>query len=256
MTLDLSQMHSLWDQAVQDKKSPTTLPPINFNEIVSSVFAAGPFYYYILDFYDFSITHISPEFQKIHGISPENIRTIDDVLALTHPDDMDFVAKAEETAIAFVSQLGVEKFTQYKVSYNFRYTTSSGNYELFNHQALILTIDEKGNFIKSINIHTNINHLTKRNNHKISFIGLAGLPSFLNIDVYPKEEKYNEKALRHNNFSKREIEIMKMIADGIETKIIADKLFISLETVKSHRKNMLRKTGCTNSTELVARGVS
>ncbi len=254
--MDLTQMHNVWEKAVLEKKDRTGLPSINFDEIVSSVFTVGPFYYFLIDFYDFSISHISSGFEEIHGIDPDTIHTIDDILNLTHPDDMGFVAKAEERVIAFLNQLGQEKFTKYKACYNFRCITKTGNYELFNHQALVLTLDEKGNFIKSINIITNINHLTKRNNLKFSIIGLSGLPSYLNMDVYPADHDQNEKALKENNFSKREIEIMKMIADGVASKNIAAKLFISLETVKSHRKNILIKSGCKNATELIARSIS
>jgi len=46
--------------------------------------------------------------------------------------------------------------------------------------------------------------------------------------------------------SKREIEIIKLIAEEMTTNEIAEKLFISLHTVESHRKNILRKTNCRN----------
>ena len=51
--------------------------------------------------------------------------------------------------------------------------------------------------------------------------------------------------------TKREIEILKYIADGKTSKLIWRALFISKQTVDKHRKNMLKKTGATNSMELV-----
>jgi DNA-binding CsgD family transcriptional regulator len=57
-------------------------------------------------------------------------------------------------------------------------------------------------------------------------------------------------------FSKREIEIIRLISEGYETKEIMEQLFISEDTVKTHRKNILRKSGCKNSAELVARSLS
>lgn len=47
----------------------------------------------------------------------------------------------------------------------------------------------------------------------------------------------------HNQLTNREIEILKLIVQGRLNKEIADKLNISLNTVLSHRKNIISKTG-------------
>ena len=51
--------------------------------------------------------------------------------------------------------------------------------------------------------------------------------------------------------TKREIEIIKLIAAEYTTQEIADELFISLHTVESHRKNILRKTNVRNLAGLI-----
>jgi len=51
--------------------------------------------------------------------------------------------------------------------------------------------------------------------------------------------------------SKREIEVLCLIANGLTNNQIADKLFISQLTVDSHRKNLLLKTGSKNSAALI-----
>jgi DNA-binding CsgD family transcriptional regulator len=55
----------------------------------------------------------------------------------------------------------------------------------------------------------------------------------------------------HHKLSVREIEVLGLIMLGYTNKDIADKLFISFETVKSHRKNILMKTGAKNTAALV-----
>lgn len=52
--------------------------------------------------------------------------------------------------------------------------------------------------------------------------------------------------------SKREIEILKYIADGWNSKQISEKLFLSPHTINTHRKNMLRKTNSSNTADLLA----
>lgn len=51
--------------------------------------------------------------------------------------------------------------------------------------------------------------------------------------------------------SKRELEILKYISNGFASKQIADKLFLSINTVNQHRKNMLHKSSSLNSAELI-----
>ena len=51
--------------------------------------------------------------------------------------------------------------------------------------------------------------------------------------------------------TKREQEVLAFIAEGWSTKQIAGKLFISINTVANHRRNMLRKTGARSSAEMV-----
>lgn len=43
--------------------------------------------------------------------------------------------------------------------------------------------------------------------------------------------------------SKRELEIIKLIASGLSSKEIAQKIFMSVATVNTHRHNITRKTG-------------
>ncbi len=52
--------------------------------------------------------------------------------------------------------------------------------------------------------------------------------------------------------SPRELEVLKLIADGLVNKEIADKLFISVTTVDSHRKNLLLKFNVSNTAALIS----
>jgi DNA-binding CsgD family transcriptional regulator len=250
MKPEINKMLQVWDRLQSEIGKPAALPTISFDEIISSVFAAGPFYFYLIDFADMGISKLSSSFADIHGVPAERIKNVQDILALIHPEDMEFVSKAEEKAHLFVYQQGVEKVTRYKVSYNFRFKTGDGSYRLFNHQSLILSVDEHNNLIRSINIHTDIGHLTQKNNYKWSAIGLMGEPSYLNMEVW---DENNTPAML---FSKRELEVLRMIAAGYKTKTIAEKLCITVDTVKAHRKHLLEKSGCANMAELSAKSIS
>jgi DNA-binding NarL/FixJ family response regulator len=53
------------------------------------------------------------------------------------------------------------------------------------------------------------------------------------------------------NISDREMEIIKLIAEGYSNKEVADKLFLSTHTVTTHRKNIMNKLGVNNTAGLV-----
>ena len=51
--------------------------------------------------------------------------------------------------------------------------------------------------------------------------------------------------------TRREKEVLKLIADGLTNTDIADRLFLSTSTVVTHRKNLLLKIGAHNSAGMV-----
>jgi DNA-binding CsgD family transcriptional regulator len=56
--------------------------------------------------------------------------------------------------------------------------------------------------------------------------------------------------------TEREREILKCITDGKSNKEISDCLFVSVETVKSHVKNIYRKLNVKNRVEAAIKGRS
>lgn len=58
-------------------------------------------------------------------------------------------------------------------------------------------------------------------------------------------------ALNDETLSAREQEILVAVCQGLSNQEIADRLFISKRTVDKHRANILEKTGCRNTANLV-----
>lgn len=65
-----------------------------------------------------------------------------------------------------------------------------------------------------------------------------------------------EQMERYQPLSDREHEILKLIAEGLMTKDIADRLFVSPNTIEFHRKRIMRKLGVTNMAQLVKEGIA
>ena len=60
----------------------------------------------------------------------------------------------------------------------------------------------------------------------------------------------NKNAIKYDEtkdlFSERELQIIKMICKEDKSKEIADKLFINVRTVETHRKNVMERCGAKN----------
>ena len=65
------------------------------------------------------------------------------------------------------------------------------------------------------------------------------------------EEEMNTSMLQELRISTREKEIIKLIAQGLINKEIADRLFISTHTVNTHRKNIMAKLSINNTAGIV-----
>jgi DNA-binding NarL/FixJ family response regulator len=64
-----------------------------------------------------------------------------------------------------------------------------------------------------------------------------------------KAEKQRQE-ISARDLSKREIQIIKMIAEGLSTDDMSDQLNLSTHTISSHRKNIYRKTGFKNPVDV------
>ncbi|MEQ9468283.1 MAG: response regulator transcription factor [Ekhidna sp.] len=63
--------------------------------------------------------------------------------------------------------------------------------------------------------------------------------------------KPKERLTLEAELSEREKEVLVLIANEYSNQEIADKLFISIRTVETHKRNLLEKTGCKNVAGLV-----
>jgi DNA-binding NarL/FixJ family response regulator len=70
------------------------------------------------------------------------------------------------------------------------------------------------------------------------------------------QQEVDEKALRTSGLSGRELEVLRLMASGKSNQEIADQLFISLPTVKSHSSSLFGKLDVKRRTEAVHKAKS
>ena len=94
-------------------------------------------------------------------------------------------------------------------------------------------------------------YLTKSVNEMELFDAIT---SVISGNIYICEEiksKQENSKMDKLTLSTREIEVLRLLINGLTTKQIANALFISSHTVESHRKNLLKKTATKNTPELI-----
>jgi DNA-binding CsgD family transcriptional regulator len=61
----------------------------------------------------------------------------------------------------------------------------------------------------------------------------------------------NEEEVRRLNLSKRELEVLQLMADGLSNQEIAERLFVSLNTIKTHSAQIFEKMEVKRRTQAV-----
>ncbi len=234
----------------------TELRKFNLVELMGNLFCPGPYYYYVIDSPTLTLDLVSPSTKDLLGIAADQV-TIEKLLDAMHPEDMDFYFRCEDVVAHFLkSCISPEKLTSYKISYCMRERSGNNSYRLFLLQTITLKATADGALLKVFGSHTDISHITDENNRRMSLIGLNGEPSYMNIDVFADDVFENFKPYDYQQenklFTRREIEVIKLLSLGLSTEGIANELNIAYQTAVTHRKNLLGKSGFKNTTELVA----
>ncbi|HYG19004.1 MAG TPA: response regulator transcription factor, partial [Ohtaekwangia sp.] len=69
--------------------------------------------------------------------------------------------------------------------------------------------------------------------------------------VIPGSPAPDEERLKQAGISKREYEVLELMATGCSNQEIADKLFVSLNTVKTHTSNLFIKLDVKRRTQAI-----
>jgi DNA-binding CsgD family transcriptional regulator len=237
------------------KKSLAPVPD-DVPAMMAKLFTPGPSYFYVIDSPTLDFDYVSESIRDVLGLDPATV-SLHSLLGQIHPDDQEFFLRCEDIVAHFITkQIPVSSITNYKISYCLRERTNTGDYRLFLLQTVTLRTTEEGALLKVFGLHSDISHITTENNHRMSLIGLNGEPSYLGIDPFNPEPFQNFTPYNFPKpkglFTKREKEVVNLLARGLTTDQIAAELNISPQTVLTHRKKILRKAGVSNTAALIA----
>jgi DNA-binding CsgD family transcriptional regulator len=194
---------------------------------------------------DYSTTKVTSckGFDTFLGYHEEEI-TIDFILSLYHPDDADQVMELTARVIEWSTLFPADPFS-IVFSLNYRVRKANGNFIRVFRQTTTSEIDATGKTLSVLSICTDISHLKLDDQISVRFLGPNTEVVYLDDVV---QHKAGEAVLK---ISAREMDILALVAKGKTSLEIGNILNISLNTVNTHRRNMLARTGFNNLSQLV-----
>ncbi len=211
----------------------------NFSDLDNFPLISGKQCLYIMDWHQSKITYSRGVEQMLGYNKGEFTKEV--ILYYFHPDDANFVKRIIQVIVNHVIKTDVSSHDMF-LNITFRLIKKDKSYLKVLRQTKTYDHDDNGMLISNISLLTDISFMN--DNKKVEWDINYG-----NIDPVDFKESIFQEF--QNFFTNREIDVIRLISNNHKTKEIAKILFISEHTVYSHRKNILKKSKCHNSKELL-----
>ena len=158
-----------------------------------------------------------------------------------HPNDVEVYAAAFRVIMEYLEEnkVSVDGFTH---SLCYRIKKQDGTYARVLRNTSPFELDDKGRLLSNLTILTDISFMKIPNQFHWEFIENGKELTSINELVYGEIRSI---------YSKRELQIVTLLLEKQESKQIAIELNISRHTVDTHRRKLLKKSGCKNTSELI-----
>ncbi len=197
---------------------------------------------YIVDWQQSEVS-FQRNIDKLLGYDEQEFK-LETILDIAHPNDLELIKRITQTVVNHL----VQKET-YNLGYDnasllitYRIRKKDGTYVKILRQSTLLARTISGLMKSNLSLLTDVSFFDKSETVHWEFEAPEIEQKIFRKKIYKEFETF---------FTKREKQIVQLIERNLKTREIATKLFISEHTVYSHRKNILRKSNCHNSAELI-----
>ncbi|RUA12100.1 MAG: hypothetical protein DSY82_02100 [Flavobacteriia bacterium] len=194
---------------------------------------------YIVDWTQYKMTYIRG-LENMLGYDKEEF-DIDHAFSCIHPEDVKIVYRIVKGTLKNALKIGFKEDNNYALV-TYRVRKKDGSYINILRKTSPWELDDNGFLLSSLSTITDISFIS--NNNKVEWDIYA---NGLDNEVF-KKNIFKEFI---DFFTERELEIIHCMSRHCTSTDIANELFISLHTVKTHRKNIFKKANCHNRRELM-----
>jgi DNA-binding CsgD family transcriptional regulator len=198
-------------------------------------------FFILVDLIQLKIKFTSSGSKELFGIDPERVDP-STFYTRTHPDILLRHNIARTKLLNLGQELFITKQPYSLLSTNLKFRNSSEEYSDFLVQCYLFYSEIPYKTVFLLQVVTDIEMMSTIKYGYHFYLG-----SDMSFFCYPDARLLNTG----NVFSKREFEIVSLLAEGRNSHQIADKLFLSVHTVNTHRRNLLKKSGKTSTNELI-----
>lgn len=199
----------------------------------------------VFDLYKKEFTTIRPKFREQVEVDLEEARVAGPAyyIARMHPDDAPVVLDTYRKVFEFTFGLPLHERKDYKTVFNFR-LGHQGKYFHFVQQLVTLELTPKGRIWLGLSLADLLPDNLQFDRVHRTVVNLRTGKRYLFDD---EESGYSIQKLTN-----RELEVLGLVSKGMASKEIAEKLFLSVNTVNNHRQNILEKINAANTREAVS----
>jgi len=198
-------------------------------------------FFFVGDMIKYQITYISPQIKALHGISPDSF-VPGYYIRKVHPEDVMRLINGRTKQMETAQALYVKKDGSVLISANFRIRNHNEEYINLLIQCYIF-YSKTNDTVYIFHLQTPITKLPDFLKGRFHWYLGSDLANFR----YPDKDLLRIGSI----FSNRELEIMTHIYEGLETREIGEKLFLSAHTISTHRRNILKKANKSTVFEVI-----
>jgi len=163
-----------------------------------------------------------------------------------HPEDRKiWCESAYPDILRFIDSESFVETPDYRFIFNHRYIRKDGSISQFMHEGSVTFDDAKRLPVLNLNVFFEIADIKSDETMILTLFRYDSDQGYQKVFTKVYVKKYNSV------LSQRELEIIKLCHEGLSSKMIADKLKLSIHTVKNHKRNCMEKTLTHNITELI-----
>ena len=196
----------------------------------------------VFDCYTNKFVFVSDNIPKLYGLDSRRlfIHGHQPVIEVIHPDDIDYGLLVRKKIYSILRSFSNEEKRNYKAIHEMRIRNMRGEYIRIIEQEQVLELDKSGNIWLMLSvIDVDASHESEIiKSHLYNF--KTGEQIFIDLSDTLDEPLTN-----------RELEVLRFMKKGLLSKEIAETLKVSINTVNSHRQNILQKLKANNSIEAV-----
>lgn len=196
----------------------------------------------VFDCYTNKFVFVSDNIPKLYGLDSRRlfIHGHQPVIEVIHPDDIDYGLLVRKKIYSILRSFSNEEKRNYKAIHEMRIRNTRGEYIRIIEQEQVLELDKSGNIWLMLSvIDVDASHESEIiKSHLYNF--KTGELIFIDLSDTLDEPLTN-----------RELEVLRFMKKGLLSKEIAEALKVSINTVNSHRQNILQKLKANNSIEAV-----